>query len=614
MSLCFLLALQMAAVPPMPPQSQAETATMKAAQSLAESTTAAPKDLRTHAEQSNYQETGSYDEAVSFYRKLEKLSPLAKLVPLGQTGEGRTLYALIVSKEKAFTPEAARRTGKPVVLLQNGIHAGENGGKDAAMMLLRDVLVTKRHAAWLDHSILVSIVVFNADGHEHVSGYNRINENGPAKMGFRVNASRLNLNRDYLKAQTPEMRAWLKLYTAWLPDFLVDNHVTDGSDNQYDVTIATHTEQDIAPEVGEWVEKKYLTKLIPEMEKLGHVVGWYIEGRGRNGDSLAVMTASPRYSTGYAAAQNRAGLLVETHSLKSFKTRVWSHYDIMAVSLDAICTEAKALRSASLAADQRYEALKPGAKVFLEGTPGDKQEPYVQRLLAFERPVSTVSGGPVVRYSAKPVDQQAQLVRSLTEKVAPVAPDGYIVPRQWNEVIELLHIHGIKTQTINKKLNQTLDVTKVENVRWATAPFEGRFQVQSFTSRTANQAVEIPAGSVYVPAAQRAGKVAMHILEPAAPDSAVRWGFFQSVFEQKEYFSDYVFEPYAVEMLKQNPALKAEFDAKVQSDATFAKNPRARLLWLFQRSPYFEPDKDTYPVLRVTPAEMPAVKSALGTN
>jgi hypothetical protein len=186
------------------------------------------------------------------------------------------------------------------------------------------------------------------------------------------------------------------------------------------------------------------------------------------------------------------------------------------------------------------------------------------------------------------------------------------VPRQWNEVIELLHLHGIKTQTINQSLNQKLQVLKVENVRWAPTPFEGRFQVQSFSTRNATQTVEIPAGSVFVPAAQRAGKVAMHILEPAAPDSAVRWGFFQSVFEQKEYFSDYVFEPYAVEMLKQDAALKAEFEAKVQSDATFAKNPRARLLWLFQRSPYFEPDKDTYPVLRITPAELPAVQSALG--
>ena len=170
---------------------------------------------------------------------------------------------------------------------------------------------------------------------------------------------------------------------------------------------------------------------------------------------------------------------------------------------------------------------------------------------------------------------------------------------------------GTVGENCSVEFEEKLEVLKVENVRWATAPFEGRFQVQSFSTRNATQTVEIPAGSVFVPAAQRAGKVAMHILEPAAPDSAVRWGFFQSVFEQKEYFSDYVFEPYAVEMLKQNSALKAEFDAKVQSDATFAKNPRARLLWLFQRSPYFEPDKDTYPVVRITPGDLPAVKSAL---
>lgn len=592
----------------MPPQSQAETATMRAAQSLAESTSAAPKDLLTLAERTKYKETGSYDEAVAFYRRLEKLSPLARLVPTGLSGEGRMLYALIVSKDKAFTPEAARRTGKPVVLLQNGIHAGENGGKDAAMMLLRDVLVTKRHAAWLDHAILLSIVVFNADGHEHTSGYNRINENGPAKMGFRVNASRLNLNRDYLKADTPEMRAWLKLYTAWLPDFLIDNHVTDGSDNQYDVTIATHTEQDIASEVGGWVAKKYLPRILPEMEKRGHVVGWYIEGRSRDGDSLAVMTASPRYSTGYAAAQNRAALLVETHSLKSFKTRVWSHYDIMAVTLDAVSAEASALRTASVAADRRYQSMKAGEKVFLAGNPGDESEPYVQHLLAFERPFSPISGGPVARYSGKTVDQPVRLVRGLVEKVVPQAPAGYLVPRQWSKIIELLRIHGVKLQTINKSLNRDMTMWKLENARWATVPFEGRFQVVSFIPREVKQSVDIPAGSVFVPVGQRAFKVAMQILEPAAPDSAVRWGYFQSIFEQKEYFSDYVFEPYAKKMLEADPALKAEFEKKIHTEAAFAKNPRARLTWLYQRSPYFEPDKDVYPVIRVTPEELGSIR------
>ncbi|MBL0156327.1 MAG: M14 family metallopeptidase [Bryobacterales bacterium] len=595
-----LLLFQSAIVPAMPPQSQAETAVMREARSLKESTAAAPAQLRTHAEATEYRETGSYEEALTFYRQLAKLSPHARLSQIGTTGEGRPLYALIVSKDRAFEPAAARRTGKPVVLLQNGIHAGENGGKDAAMMLLRDVLVTKRHAAWLDHVILISIPVFNADGHEHVSAYNRINENGPAQMGFRVNASRRNLNRDYLKSDTPEMRAWLRLYTAWLPEFLIDNHVTDGSDNQYDVTIATHTEQDIAPEVGGWVARQYLPRLMAQLGELGHVAGYYFEGRGRDGKTLTLMTATPRYSTGYAAAQNRAALLVETHSLKSFRTRVWSHYDIMRISLDIVAADAKAVRAASLAADRGMEAVKPGEKVFLEGTPAETGEPYTLRMLETERPMSSITGAPITRYTAKPLNQEAVAVRGMKERLAPAASLGYIVPREWDDVIELLKRHGVRTEPLTQSLTGEFETVRFSNVRFASAPFEGRFLVTSLAVKPVRETRTLAAGSVFVPVAQRAGKVAMHILEPETTDSAVKWGFFLPIFEQKEYFSDYIFEPIAAEMLKRDPKLRAEFEAKVAGDAEFAKNARGRLAWLFQRSPYFESDKDAYPVVRTT--------------
>ncbi|NWF85346.1 MAG: M14 family metallopeptidase [Bryobacteraceae bacterium] len=585
------------APPPISPQSQAETPAMREAASVAESTAAAPNGWLTHAEQTAFRQTGRYDEAVAFYRRLAAASRHARLAPIGETAEGRPLFALIVSRDRAFTPEAARKTGKPVVLLQNGIHAGENGGKDAAMMLLRDVLVTRRHAAWLDHIILISIPVFNADGHEHVSPFNRINENGPAEMGFRVTANRLNLNRDYLKADTPEMRAWLKLYTAWLPDFLIDNHVTDGSDNQYDVTISVHTEQDIAPEIGAWAKRRYVPELERRMAALGHVMGWYM-GFSRAGFAIPVQSYSPRYSTGYAAAQNRAALLVETHSLKSFRTRVWSHYDIMRVTLDIIAAAPKDLRQASLAADRAAEALQPGAKVFLEGIPSSGSEPYTLRLLEAERYTGAASGGPVARYTARPLNQQVRIVRTLAEKLALPAPAGYIVPREWREVIALLHAHGVKTEPLPKPLEAQFETWRFENVQFATRPFEGRFQVVSFTAKPVREPRWLAPSSVWVPAAQRAGKVAMHILEPEAPDSALRWGFFLPIFEQKEYFSDYLFEPYATAMLDSDPALKAEFEKALAANPDLAKAPRARLEWLYRRSPYYESGKDAYPVVK----------------
>jgi hypothetical protein len=590
--------LLQAALQPMPPSSLAETEAMREARSVRESTAAAPQGWLTHAEQTEFRETGSYAGCVEFYRRLAEASRFARLEEIGRTSEGRPLYVLIASRDRAFTPAAARRTGKPVVLLQNGIHAGENGGKDAAMMLLRDLLVTRRLEKLLDSVIVLSIPVFNADGHERVSPWNRINENGPREMGFRVTARRLNLNRDYLKADAPEMRAWLRLYTQWLPDLLIDNHVTDGGDAQYDVTVAAHTEQDIAPPVGAWVKNQFLPDLFRRLESLGHVPGFYIEGRAAGGKALAVMTASPRYSTGYAAAQNRAALLVETHSLKSFRTRVWSHYDIMRASLERVAETAAALRRASLEADRLQAAVAPGTPVFLEGTPAGEGEPYVLRGMKAEQVPSPVSGGTVARYTAEKADQHVILVRTLAPKVAPPAPHGYIVPREWPEIIELLALHGVEMIPLEQPAEGEFGTLEFSDVRFAAAPFEGRFRVLSFAAAARTVRRAVAAGSVYVPVAQRAGKVAMHLLEPDAPDSAVRWGFFLPVFEQKEYFSEFVFEPFARKMLEMNAQLRAEFEEKLKADSAFASSPRARLQWLYQRSPYAEPDRDVYPVLR----------------
>jgi hypothetical protein len=590
--------LLQAALQPMPPSSLAETEAMREARSVRESTAAAPQGWLTHAEKTEFRETGSYAGCVEFYRRLAEASRFARLEEIGRTSEGRPLYVLIASRDRAFTPAAARRTGKPVVLLQNGIHAGENGGKDAAMMLLRDLLVTRRLEKLLDSVIVLSIPVFNADGHERVSPWNRINENGPREMGFRVTARRLNLNRDYLKADAPEMRAWLRLYTQWLPDLLIDNHVTDGGDAQYDVTVAAHTEQDIAPPVGAWVKNQFLPDLFRRLESLGHVPGFYIEGRAAGGKALAVMTASPRYSTGYAAAQNRAALLVETHSLKSFRTRVWSHYDIMRASLERVAETAAALRRASLEADRLQAAVAPGTPVFLEGTPAGEGEPYVLRGMKAEQVPSPVSGGTVARYTAEKADQQVILVRTLAPKVAPPAPHGYIVPREWPEIIELLALHGVEMIPLEQPAEGEFGTLEFSDVRFAAAPFEGRFRVLSFAAAARTVRRAVAAGSVYVPVAQRAGKVAMHLLEPEAPDSAVRWGFFLPVFEQKEYFSEFVFEPFARKMLEMNAQLRAEFEEKLKADSAFASSPRARLQWLYQRSPYAEPDRDVYPVLR----------------
>src|SRR5262249_18740669 len=158
-----------------------------------------------------------YDETMAFLRKLAARMPEMHLDVYGTSPQGRPMPYVVVSKERAFTAEQARAAGKPVVMIQNGIHAGEIEGKDACLMILRD-LALGRHREILDAMTLVVIPIYNVDGHERVSPFNRPNQDGPrAGMGFRATASGFDLNRDYIKLSSVEARAMVSLIDAWRP-------------------------------------------------------------------------------------------------------------------------------------------------------------------------------------------------------------------------------------------------------------------------------------------------------------------------------------------------------------------------------------------------------------
>lgn len=572
------------------------------AQSLSESTKRSPAQFLTIGEKSQWKETGRYQDSLALAQALAKASPLLKVVPFGKSAQGRTLYAVIASKERAFTPAQAKATGKPIVLLESCIHPGEVDGKEASEMLLRDIAITRTQAKWLDSMILIFIPIFNVDGHENFSPYHRINQQGPAAAGFRATAQRLNLNRDFMKADAPEMQAWLRFFNAWLPDFFIDNHVTDGADFQYDVTIAAPHQQELWEQVSNWTGQRYLPQLEDGMASLGHIMGPYggFVERGNPASGFASDTYDPRYSNGYAAIQNRPSLLVETHSLKTFRTRSWAHYDIMKVSLDIIARDPQALTQATKASDAAVAALA-GTKqmIHLDGDISrTESKPFTFRGLKSEMYKSAFSGGNIVRYLPETEDIATRLFEVQTTTVAATAPKGYYIPAEWKEVIDRLAWHGIRTERVPAPITQEFQTWRLRQPKWTAAPFEGRLQV-SYKIEPTKETRTIPAGSVFVPMNQRAARVALNLLEPGAPDALVRWGFFNSIFEQKEYFSDYLYEPMLESFAKANPELAEAFAARVKSDAAFAGNARARLQWWYERSPWLEKDKEAYPVVRL---------------
>jgi hypothetical protein len=598
---------------PVAPHSAFEPPAAKAAASLAASTKASPPDLITTGEKTDFTETAPYAEAVEISRRLERASRFVKVLDAGTTPEGRTMIALVVSKDRAFTPEAAAKTGKAVIMIQSGIHAGEIEGKDPALMLVRDMTVTKRYASWLDHAIFLIIPVFNVDGHENVSLYHRPSQNGPKATGTRSNAQRLNLNRDYMKADTPEMRIWLKLFNTWMPDFHIDNHVTDGSDMQYDVTWDMARNQDIAEPAGAWVRDKYVPELDKRMEADGHMVAPYGALRNVNGKREFFMEVfSPRYSHLYTAVQNRPSLLVESHSLKTAKTRAWAHYDIMKHTFDIICSDPESLRRAVRDADKQMAARagdRNAPAVYLAGRVSiEKSHPLLYHALKNAPFKSEVTGSMVTRYTGELDDIQTVIHDQIDTTVDAQMPLGYLIPSAFGPVAETLALHGVEMERTTKPVERVFETYRFANVR-AGAGSEGHVMV-TFEPKLVKEKIKVPAGSYWVPLNQRRSRLILSLLEPQAPDSLAAWGMMDSVFFSEGAgggrggrggldLGEYLSEPIARKMMADQPELRKQFEAQLAADPKFAADPRARMAWWFEKSKYEQEENGRYPVVRV---------------
>ena len=573
------------------------------------------EDWRTRAERSDYRETARYDETMAYCRRLAEASEFVHIEALGRSPEGREVVALIVSLDKAFTPEAARATGKEIVFVNACIHAGECEGKDAGLALIRDLVIhgQARTNGLLEYAILLFVPIHSVDGHERFGPFNRINQNGPVEgMGWRTTAQNYNLNRDWLKADAPEMRAVLGLFRRWLPDMLIDTHTTDGADYQYDLTYSLEKFGNQHPAIVAWQHTAFDGAILPALEKLGHKTAPYINLKNHLDprDGFADGAATPRFSTGYAAAQNRCALLVETHMLKDYKTRVVATYDLLKEVLAFLKKSPGTLRRATAQADAETAAGKL-PRPFPLAFKADESHPTPFPFLGFEwtRELSALSGRPWIRYDAtKPVTVTIPFFNDVRPEVSIDPPAaGYLIPAAWTVVLERLRDHGIEFTTLTGPLTVEVGTYRFDHVAWEPRPFENHHQLKApHGGQPLRRTLTFPAGSVFVDLHQRAAKVAVHLLEPAAPDSLLSWGYFDAIFEQKEYADEYIMEKVAREMLAKDPALFGEFERRLMSDKEFAASGAARLDFFYDRTPYLDERLNIYPVGRVE--VRPAIK------
>lgn len=559
--------------------------------------------LTTVAETSGWERTGRYDEVERLCAAFPKAYPgKVKCEPFGTTPLGRPMLALVASADGTLTPKQVQQKKRPVVLLQGGIHAGEIDGKDAGFWLLRELLDGKVAPGALAKVTLVFVPVFNVDGHERFGPNQRPNQRGPAELGWRVTSQNLNLNRDYAKADAPEMAAMLGLLTRFDPVAYVDLHVTDGAKFQHDVAVVFEPQRLGSPAMqqhGVVLREALFAKLRTQ----GHKPVHFYPAFDVNDDPSSGFSAGwppPRFGNAYWALRHRFGVLVETHSWKPYAHRVKTTFNVCLGLLEEAAAHGAEWRTAMLAMDDAAKGLA-GQDVVLRWDTTKDGRPIEFEGYAYTRAQSEVSGQPWVRYDENaPQPWKVQLRETLTPALTVRAPKaGYVVPpphAAW--VQERLTRHGLISQRLPKpSFAREVQGMKLE-VKPGGGSYEGRQRAAVNGATWAPVPdVALPAGSLFVPIAQPNAELVLHLLEPAAPDSLVSWGFFNAHFEQKEYLEDYLAEGYARELLA-DAGVKAEFDALLR-DAGFAKDPEARLRFFAERHPSWDRALGVLPYYRV---------------
>jgi hypothetical protein len=566
---------------------------------------AAP-DLTTTAQRTQHLQTGRYDEVVRLCAGYERAYPgKVRCVTFGTTPEGRPMLALVASTGGVLDAAAARKKGVPVVLFQGGIHAGEIDGKDAGFELLSDLLQGKAGAGLLNKVTAVFVPVFNVDGHERFGPNNRPNQVGPAEMGWRTSAQNLNINRDYVKADTPEMVAMLGLLHGWDPILYVDLHVTDGADFQPDVSVMLEPLH-VGPSPLRVVGKRLLDGVVADLRAHHHVPLTFYPSFISDDDpssGFAQGVAPPRFSQGYWSTNQRLGVLVETHSWKPYAVRVKATYDTVLSLLEHVALDAGAMLAAAREADALATSL-PGTRVALSYDHGKTATTLPFPGYEYRREPSAISGGLMTTYdNTRPTTWNIPFfpdVVPLLEVDAPAA--GYVVPVAYAaRVKEKLRVHAIAFTELAGPVTTRAQAFHIQQKTYRPESYEGHHTVTVKGAWSVEEHT-FPKGSLYVPLNQRGGLLAMHLLEPTAPDSLMAWGFFNAVLEQKEYLEPYVAEKVAREMLARDPALQAEFNRKLAEDAAFARDPEARLDFFYRRHPSYDRAFNVYPVARVDQA------------
>ncbi|TCD13029.1 hypothetical protein EZ449_01925 [Pedobacter frigidisoli] len=541
-------------------------------------------------------ETTTYTAAISYYESLAKSYPKSKLLTYGSTDFGKPLHLLVLSNDKIFDPIAIRKSNKRILLFNNGIHPGEPEGIDASMMLARDLLKTDK----LPKDVVICIIpVYNIDGSFNRSSTSRANQNGPTAYGFRGNSKNLDLNRDFIKTDSKNSAAFQLIFNTWQPEIFVDTHTSNGADYQYVMTLIPTQKDKLNTILSGYLTKTLVPDLYAAMDKKGYLMIPYVNSIGETPETgITGFIESPRYSTGYTTLHNTIGFMPETHMLKSYDLRVDATYKLLKTYIDIVERDAKIIGENKRKADEFVAAQKD----FPLDWKLNKSEVNDLTFKGFEagQKPSEVSGTDRLYYDrTKPFTKTIKEWNKFEPAISIQKPIAYIIPKAWDKVIALLKLNNVKIESLKNDVKIAVESYNISDLKTATRPYEGHYLHSGVKVNPVAQTLQYYAGDYVVYANQKTNRYIIETLEPQATDSYFNWNFFDSILDQKEHYSAYIFEDTATELLKNNPELKAKLEARKSADAEFAKNGAAQLDFVYKNSDYYEKTHNRYPVARL---------------
>jgi len=559
--------------------------------------TSVSQNFSTIFEKSKGSETPTYFEIIDWWKKLDEKSGKVKMLTMGMTDAGYPLHLIVVSNNGDYNFENIRKNNKRIILINNGIHPGEPDGIDASMLLARDIIENKYKIP--DNIILAIIPIYNIGGCLNRSSNYRVDQNGPEEIGFRGNSQNLDLNRDFIKCDSKDARAFSEIFHLTDPDVFIDNHVSNGADYQHVITLLTTQHNKLGGVMGEFINKEFEPALYSLMKMKDFDLVPYVNVWGDTPDKgWTEFWDSPRFASGYAALWHTFSFVPETHMLKPYSKRVKATYALLQSFIEFTAKNSEKIKHLR---NLTKESVKSEIQFPLSWSL-DKSKFKEVSFKGYEagKKPSAISGAPRLYYDrSKPYEMTVKIFNYFPANNLVKKPKAYIIPQGWWKVIDLLKLNRVEMIQFKKDTSIEVEVYKIDDYKTLPRQYEMHHINSDVKISSSIQKVKFHKGDWFIPMNQVANRFLIETLEPNTEDSYFAWNFFDAILGQKEGYSAYAFEDIAADYVKNNSEIRKKLEERKRSDSVFAKDSRAQLNFIYQNSRWYEPAHNRYPVYRV---------------